>query len=207
MDYFTQARINMVKNQIMPNKVNDSRILDIISELPRHEFIPGEWQKVAYIDGRLPLGEGRTILQPDIFARMVQALKLNGDEKILDIACGTGYSSSVLANLCSHVVGVENINSLAVIASNLITKLGYKNIDIKTAELLTGANEQAPFDVIFINGTITTYPSSLLSQLKNNGKLICIEKISTNLQKAVMYQNFDGSFARTEIFDAYGDLL
>ena len=207
MDKFAQARVNMVTNQIMTNQVVQQAILDAMKHLPRHEFVDSQWQEVAYFDGRVPLGEGRFMLAPETFARMVQALELNSEDRVLDIACGTGYSTAVLAQLAKEVVAVENHPALAVKAATILPKMHINNISVKTAELFSGAHEISSYDAIMVNGKVDKAPESLLNQLAEGGRLVCIEQSGRDLSKAVLYQKFNDSIGRTELFDAFADGL
>lgn len=207
MDYFEQARINMVNNQILPNKVTGEKLLTAFSEVPRHIFFEGKWQKVAYCDARLPLEKTRFLLSPEVFAKMVSSLQLQGKEKVLDIACGSGYSTAILSMVAGSVVAVENINSLALKAANNLVFMNINNIAIKEGELFKGAPENAPYDAIIINGAVNEVPKSLTDQLASNGKLIAIQKFSDSICKAVMVENFNNSISKRELFDCYADFL
>ena len=207
MDYFEQARINMVNNQIMPNRVNDERVLDAFYEIPRHLFIEEKWQGVAYFDGRIPLSEGRFLLPPEVFAKMINALQLTGSEKALDIACGSGYTTAILSKLVNFVVGIESIPSLALKAANNLVFMNIDNIAIKEEELFSGAPENAPYDCIIINGAVTEAPKALLDQMGDGGKLVMIKKLDTHFCKAVMLENHNGSIGEVELFDCYAESL
>ncbi len=207
MDKFAQARVNMVTNQIMTNQVVQPAILDAMMKLPRHEFVDSQWQEVAYFDGRIPLGEGRFMLAPEIFARMIQALKLHSQDRVLDIACGTGYSTAVLAQLVKEVIAIESQAELAVKAATILPRLQINNIAVKTAELFSGAPEISSYDAIMVNGKVDKAPESLLNQLAEGGRLVCIEQSGRDLSKAVLYQKFNDSNGRTELFDAFADRL
>lgn len=207
MDYFTLARTNMVKNQVMPNHVNDERLLDAMFDTPRHMFLEGKWQQVAYSDGRLPLDEKRTMLSPNLQARMIQALELKGKETILDIACGTGYTTAILAQLSGYVFGVESISSLVVKAAHNITYLKHTNVAIKNADLLEGIADAMPFDGILINGALESVPEKLLAQLKVGGKLIAVLKFPSGLCKVVRFDRHANNIGKIELFDGYADLL
>lgn len=205
MNDFAKARANMVQNQIAPNRVFDQRILTAMAEIPRHEFVDVDWQSVAYLDRRIPLAHDRELLQPDVLARMMQLAEINDHDKVLDIACGTGYSTSILCNLADYVVGVDDISALVNQALTNLDRLRLKNFALKVAPLFLGAEDLSPFQVIFINGVM---PSDslygLATQLVKGGRLIAIEEIE-GVQRVVRYMNTGhGVVGKTEHFEAYG---
>ena len=207
MESYQLARKNMVTNQIMPVKVHDERILQTLSEVPKHQFLEGQWQSVAYSDAKLPLGEGRFMLKPEEFAIMLQALELKGDERVLDIACGSGYSTAVLSRLSSQVVGIENHSHLATKAVNTLMHLQIDNAVIKTTELLNGDPKNAPFEAIFVNGCLRSEPKLLLAQLATFGKLVCAIQLANGLKKAYVYKNLGETYGHTELFDSTAEIL
>lgn len=206
MSFYEQARINMVKNQVMTNRVFDDRILQAMQLLPRHLFVAEDVQEIAYSDARINIGEGRQLLAPDVFARMLQELAIDSNSKVLDIACGKGYSTLVIAQIAKRVIGLESSKVLATLAMDLLGKFVKKNLSYKVGDLLAGAPEEAPFDAIMINGFLNAPSQTLLMQLKNGGSLVMIEKVE-GIMKAVKYQNINNQYLRTELFDAYGQSI
>jgi protein-L-isoaspartate(D-aspartate) O-methyltransferase len=149
---FTTARTNMVESQIRPNKVTDPRLIEALESLPREDFVPEALRSVAYVDRSLKVGEERCILDPMIFARLVQAADPQPSDLVLDIACASGYSSAVLACLAGTVVAVESDASLVEAANAVLTKLGIDNAVVVEGDLSSGYAKQGPYDVILING-------------------------------------------------------
>ncbi len=201
------ARKNMVTNQIMPVKVHDERILNTLAEMPKHLFLDGQWQSVAYADAKSPMGEGRFMLKPEEFAVMLQALELKGDERVLDIACGTGYSTAVLSKLSSQVLGIESDTHLATKAVNTLMHLQIDNAVIKTAEILHGDPKNAPYEAIFVNGCLRSEPKLLLAQLATFGKLVCAIQLPNGLRKAYVYTSLGDSYGCVELFDSTAEIL
>lgn len=207
MESYQLARKNMVTNQIMPVKVHDELVLKALHETPKHQFLEGQWQSVAYTDAKLPLGEGRFMLKPEEFAVMLQALELKGDERVLDIACGSGYSTAVLSRISSQVVGIENNSHLATKAVNTLMHLQIDNAVIKTTELLTGDPKNAPYEAIFVNGCLRSEPKLLLAQLTTYGKLACVLLEPNGLKKAYIYTSLGDTYGRIELFDSTAEIL
>ncbi len=203
MDNFETARINMVKNQIMPNHVSGEAILTAFTHVPRHEFVEGNWQSMAYSDARLPVNENREILAPDVLARMINALMLTKKHVVLDVACSTGYTSAILAKLCKHVLALEMDADLHKKAKANLMKLGITNAELKQGKLMDGYLKEAPYDAILIAGCLNNAPNTLVSQLKINGKLVYIKRISEHLCKAMLAENLGNSFGEIELFDTF----
>ena len=206
MEYSKTAAINMVKGQVAPNRVTNSVIMDAMAEIPREFFILEHYKDVAYIDDRLPMGEGRFILPPSVFARMLQTLDLQSKDKVLDVACGSGYSSIIIARLAGQVIGIDNIASLITKAHKYINKIQEKKVAFKNGELLGGDSQNAPFDAIFVNGTFKKEPEELLSQLKVGGRLVML-LADKGLHKVMLYTKTDEGIDSTHLFDATAALL
>ena len=201
MEAFEVARINMVKSQILPNRIKNGALVDIVMEIPRHIFVPEDKQGIAYIDGSLPVGGGRYILPPMVFAKMIEALDIKGDESALDIACGTGYSSAVLANLCKKVFSVESNKDLASKAHLNLNRLGIGNVIIISNILTEGHEEGAPYNVILINGAVKEVPSNIFNQLAEGGRLVTVVSKTVNSGSIVVFHKINGNISSGEVFD------
>lgn len=166
-----RLRIRMVSEQLSARGIKDEAVLKAMLEVPRHEFIPQEYINNAYADYPVAIGEGQTISQPYMVALMTEVLKLKGDEKVLEIGTGSGYQTAILAKLAQEVYSVERIKSLADHTAELLKKMGYHNIHIKTADGTLGWEEFAPYDRIIVTAAAPQIPDTLIKQLKNNGIL------------------------------------
>jgi len=171
---YKELRIKMVDLQLKGRDINDEKVLNIMRYLPRHLFIPEAEQKFGYIDSPVSIGYGQTISQPYIVAFMTQALKLKGDEKVLEIGTGSGYQAAVLAELAKEVYTIEIIPELGNRAEDLLlNKMHYKNIKVKIGDGYKGWIEYAPFDAIIVTAAPDHIPEPLIEQLSlNNGKMI-----------------------------------
>lgn len=203
MEFLNTARFNMVKSQILPNKVYGECLINAMYDSPRHMFVDSKFQGVAYSDSRIPLNDKRFLICPEMFARLVEALDIKKGERVLDVACGTGYSSVILSQLCTQVMAIESDSDLLTKAINNIKTLKVENVRCKLAEVFEGDPDDAPFDAILINGAISFDPRNLLNQLAPNGRLVCV--MPTN--KAYLFQNFDSGISKQEIFDAQTPLI
>lgn len=168
------ARRKMVDSQIRTNKVTDPRVIEAFETVPREAFLAPEMQAVCYIDEDVPIGEGRYLIEPMVFARMLQALAVGPGDVALDIGCGTGYSSAVLARLAATVVALEQDPALAARANENLTALSVDNAVVVEAPLEQGYAAQAPFDVIFIGGAVSEVPDAIARQLSDGGRLSAV---------------------------------
>lgn len=166
------SRKQMVEHQIMSRGVKDNRVLDAMLKVPRHAFVSAEFQRLAYSDQPLSIGEGQTISQPYMVALMTELLQLKGDEKALEIGAGSGYQTAVLAELAGEIYTVEIVKVLAKRSKKLLEKLGYENIRFKIGDGYFGWEKHAPFDVIIVTCGPDSVPQPLIDQLAEGGRLV-----------------------------------
>ena len=152
--------------------ISDERVLSAFREVPRHRFVAPELARYAYDDRPLPIGHGQTISQPTMVAMMTQALRLRGDEKVLEIGTGSGYQAAVLSHLVREVVTVERIPELARQAEEVLRDLGCENVRVHVAGEALGRPEDAPYDAIVVAAGAREVPSSLIDQLAMNGRRV-----------------------------------
>ena len=164
------AKANLIK--YLNREIADKRVVEAVERVPREAFVLQEYYYVAYEDRPLSIGFGQTISQPFIVALMVQALELEGDEKVLELGTGSGYEAAILAELAQKVVTVECIPELADSAKQVLDKLGYSNIEIHIAGKTLGCPEEAPYDAIIVSAGAPSVPQVLLEQLAWKGRLV-----------------------------------
>ncbi len=168
---FAAARRMMVDGQVRTNDVTDSRILAAMERLPREDFVPPSQAALAYLDRDLPVtdraagGTARYLLKPMVLAKLIHAAAVGPTDRVLDVACATGYSTALLAHLASSVVGLEEEAGLAALAERNMRALGLNNVLIRTGPLVAGAAAAGPFDVIVINGAVDRLPEALFGPL------------------------------------------
>jgi len=141
--------------------------------VPREEFVPDNLKKMAYQDKPLPIGYGQTISQPYIVALMTELLRLNKNDKVLEIGTGSGYQAAVLGTIVDNVYTVEIIKPLGIKAEKLFKRLGYSNISAKIDDGYFGWEEHAPYDAIIVTAAADHIPPPLIKQLKKGGRM-CI---------------------------------
>ncbi|TAK11222.1 MAG: protein-L-isoaspartate(D-aspartate) O-methyltransferase [Anaerolineae bacterium] len=172
LDPILRARARMVREQLAGRGIRDPRVLAVMGAVPRHVFVPPERRAKAYADQPLPIGEGQTISQPYIVARMTELLALQGDEKVLEIGGGSGYQAAVLAGLARTVISIERHEALATRAATTLHELGIANVTVIHADGSGGWPPLAPYDAILMAAAAPRVPSPLLDQLAEGGRLV-----------------------------------
>ena len=166
------ARERMVTSQIESRGITDKNVLHAMREIPRHHFVPKALAFKAYADHPLPIGQGQTISQPYIVALMTESLKLNGNERVLEIGTGSGYQAAILAQVAKNVHTIEIKEKLYKKANQILHSMAFQNIETRLGDGYFGWIDAAPFDCIMITAAIDHIPPPLLKQLKDGGRLI-----------------------------------
>ncbi|CAK1915117.1 MULTISPECIES: protein-L-isoaspartate(D-aspartate) O-methyltransferase [Vibrio] len=157
---------------LIENGIRDQKVLDAIYQLPRESFLSQAMYHQAYDNNALPIGQGQTISQPYIVAKMTELLELQQDSRVLEIGTGSGYQTAVLAQLVDHVYSVERIKSLQWDAKRRLKQLDFYNISTKHGDGWQGWSSKAPFDAIIVTAAAESIPQALLQQLKDGGRLL-----------------------------------
>jgi len=171
-DYRTQ-RVNMIESQVRTNDVTDVRIQEAMREVPRELFVPSAKQAVAYADTAVEIVSGRFLLDPRTFSKLAQLAEIEPTDRILDVGCGSGYSTAVIARLAGTVIGLEEDAELVRVASDTLGALGVP-ARVTQGSLARGYRVGAPYDVIFVNGAVEIPPENLLEQLAEGGRLVTV---------------------------------
>ena len=162
----------MVEYQLRARGIRDPRVLDAMARVPRELFVPALLRDAAYDDHPLLIGYDQTISQPFIVALMTEALRLQGNEKVLEIGTGSGYQTAILAELAREVYTVERIKHLSLRAQEVLARLGYDNIRFRIANGTLGWPEAAPFDAIIVTAGARSLPPAYRDQLARGGRLV-----------------------------------
>ncbi|HWJ86627.1 MAG TPA: protein-L-isoaspartate O-methyltransferase [Pelagibacterium sp.] len=171
---YSRLRRTMVDNQLRTSDITDWRILDAMNRVPREHFVPRHQVPFAYSETQIELSPARAMPKPADFARLVQLADITSQDVVLDIACGTGYSTAVLSLLANAVVAVESDASLAGKANELLTELDIGNAAVVAGPIEEGVAREAPFDVIILEGAVDAVPPALFDQLRDGGKLVAV---------------------------------
>lgn len=199
--------LTMVNGQVIPVGVTDRRVIGSLLAVARRDFLPTALKPVAHVDIDLKLKDAsvvspaRYLLPVGPLALLVQAAAVVRTDAVLDIGCATGYTSAVLANLASHVIGLECDPELAASARTTLEALNVDNVDVVTGPLEAGWLERSPYDVIFMSGSVQRVPHAVVSQLKDGGRLVAIVDDGQSVS-AYRYMKSGSTFAGREIFNA-----
>ncbi len=187
----------MVDRHIVPAGVQDPTVLAAMRRVPRHRFVPETESARAYEDNPLPIGYGQTVSQPSLVGLMLEALKLSGDDKVLEVGTGSGYQAALLAEIVTTVCTIEIVEPLAQQARKILEELGYGRVQVRTGDGYRGWPEDAPFDAIVVSAAPDDIPQALLEQLAIGGRLIL--PVGRFLQRLVLVQRTQAGYERTKL--------
>jgi protein-L-isoaspartate(D-aspartate) O-methyltransferase len=171
MTDFATRRVMMVDTQVRPSDVTKFPIIEAMLAIPREVFVPAERREAAYVGENLAIAPGRVVLEARTLAKLLDALDVQPGELVLDLGCGLGYSSAVIARLADAVVAVEEDEMLAAEAQRRLSEEGVDNAAVVVGPLALGDARHAPFDVITIQGGVEVVPAAILDQLKDGGRI------------------------------------
>jgi len=175
---FEKARFNMVEQQVRPWDVLDPRVLDVIHKMPRENFTPGEYKKLAYVDTRIPLGSFEDhpcmMANPILQGRILQELSIKDDDLILEIGTGSGYLTACLAQLGRHVDTVDINEILTEMATKNLQEMQVENVNLATGDAAKGWHQKRSYDVIVITAAMQSIPESYKKLLTTNGRMFVV---------------------------------
>ncbi len=202
------ARRMMVDGQVRTADVTNLDLIAAMLAVPRERFVPSSLAEQAYRDSDIAIAAGRALLKPMVLAKLIHAARVRGDDHVLDVGCGTGYSSAVLARLAGSVIALEEDAALARQAKEALaaTGAGAAGVMVAIGPLLEGWPAAAPYDLILLNGATEIMPEALGRQLKPSGRLACIFGCGP-AGKAMIYRRVEGRLVGRPIFDAAAPLL
>jgi protein-L-isoaspartate(D-aspartate) O-methyltransferase len=171
---FARARRKLVEEQIAaPDRgITNRKVLEVMSSVPRHEFVPESYRNLAYRDEPLPIGYGQTISQPSLVAFMTDKLDLKPTDRVLEIGTGSGYQAAILSQLVSQVYTIEIVEPLARRAMADLKRLGYNNVNVLIGDGYKGWPEYAPFDAVIVTCAPDHIPQPLVDQLRDGGRMV-----------------------------------
>jgi len=193
---------NMVDCQLRPNLVSDPEVIEAFLKVPRDRFVPEDRRSIAYADRNIDIGDGRVLMAPMFFGKVLQHCAISPTEIVLDVACGRGYGCAVLSSLAGTVIGLEGSPSLVSEGSALLTDLSLDNAIVVSGDLRNGLEEEGPYDVIIVEGSVAVFPDQYEKQLASGGRLVLFERLENGNGQAVVYLKHGNTLSRRILFDA-----
>ncbi|WP_078118090.1 protein-L-isoaspartate O-methyltransferase family protein [Thiosocius teredinicola] len=195
------ARFNMVAQQIRPNEVIDERVLESLQAVPRERFVSDEYCKLAFADVEIPIGEGEVMMKPLLEARMLQALQVEADDSVLEIGTGSGFITACLARLGGVVTSYEIHPALSKAASDRLTALETKHVELVTGDALNASLAPDTFKVIAVTGSLPTYSESLEMLLAPGGRMFVVVGEAPAMTAMLVTRNDDGEIWKENLFE------
>ncbi len=196
-----QARFNMVEQQVRTWEVLDQRVLDVLRSVPREDFVPSRYRKMAFADLRLPIGEGEVMMKPLEEGRLLQSLSIEPGEQVLEIGTGSGFLAACLAALGGQVKSLEIQASLAESARARLDRSGFSAIDIDCADALDTALPQRAFDVVVLTASVPDVPDTLLSAVAEGGRLFAVRGRSPAMEAVCLTRLAGGRWHVESLFE------
>ena len=206
MSDFATRRVMMVDTQVRPSDVTKFPIIEAMLTVPREAFVPSSKREAAYVGENIEIAAGRVVLEARTLAKLLDALDIQPTEMVLDLGCGLGYSTAVIARLADAVVAVEEDESLASEAQRSLSAEGVDNAAVVTGPLVAGDAKHAPFDVITVQGGVEVVPQALLDQLREGGRIGAVF-MEGALGVARVGYKIDGVVSWRQVFNAAAPVL
>ncbi|MCO6186316.1 protein-L-isoaspartate O-methyltransferase [Rhizobium sp. L1K21] len=197
---FEAARNRMVDNQIRTTDVTSHSVLSAFFSVPREAFVPAEKAALAYIDDDIQVAQGRYVMEPSPLAKLLQLATITKDDFVLEVGATTGYVSALLSLIAGSVVALESDETLASVATAKLAELGYDNVAVVTGDLEAGYPDEAPYDVIILDGAVEEVPAALLEQLRDGGRLVAVIGYG-NASTAKLYVKENGTVSERFAFN------
>ena len=211
----SQARFNMIEQQIRPWEVLDPRVLDLLDRVHREEFVPAAHKSLAFADMELPLNQpavdGQAMLAPKVEARLAQDLLLQPTDSVLEIGAGSGHMAALLASLAQRVVSIEIDEALARLARENLQKAGIANAEVRHADAaangFAACSANAPYDAIVLSGSVAEIPPALLALLAPGGRLAAIVGFEPMMRATIVTRTGEASFQTAQPWDTVAPRL
>ena len=197
---FEQARFNMIEQQIRPWEVLDQRVLDLMAAVPREDFVPEPYRRLAFSDTQVALGHGEVMMAPKVEARLLQSLQIGAGDKVLEIGTGSGYLTALLASSAATVTSVDIHADFTVAAAAKLQGHGVRNVSLHTGNAVAGWDEDR-YDVIAVTGSLPALPDSIPAQLRNGGRLFVVVGASPVMEALLVVRVGDQAFSREILFE------
>lgn len=196
-----QAKQNMIKQQIRPWDVLDQQVLDVLSQVPREDFVPLEFHNLAFADIRIPIGHGQVMMTPKVEGRMIQALAIKPDDTVLEIGTGSAYVTALLARLGRHIYSVEIHPELKMAAEKKLATHRIHNVSLEVGNAACGWDAHAPYDAIAITGSLPLLPESFKKSLAIGGRLFVIVGDSPVMEALLITRLGEDEWSQESLFE------
>jgi protein-L-isoaspartate(D-aspartate) O-methyltransferase len=195
------TRQNMIENQVRPWEVLDPRVLDVLAAVRREDFVPARYRAVAFADMALPIGSGETMMKPTVEGRMLQALGLTAEDRVLEIGTGSGFVTACLARLASSVTSIEIRAELADAARTRIAAAGAKNVRVEVADAVKGFKTGERFDAVVVTGAVYAVPDHFRAWVAPEGRLFAIVGESPAMQAMLLTRADETHWREQSLFE------
>lgn len=199
-------RVMMVDTQVRPSDVTKFPIIAAMLSVPREAYVPRELREAAYMGENLALGAGRVVLEARTLAKLLDGLDIQPDELVMDVGCGLGYSTAIIAQLAEAVMAIEADDDLAAEAQRTLSAEGVDNAVVIHGPLAEGAARHGPYDAIILQGAVEAVPQAILDQIKDGGRIGCVFMQGTLGEARIGYKA-DGRVTWRAIFNASAPVL
>lgn len=196
-----QARANMINQQVRTWEVLDEGVLAALREVPREEFVPVRYRKLAFSDLRIPLGHGQIMMKPIEQGRMLQSLALQEGERVLEIGTGTGFITACLDRLGGRVTSIEILESLAEQAETNLDMQDVGDVDLRVGDALSADFESAGYDAVVVSASIASVPERLIELLRPGGRLFAVRGMSPAMEAVLLTRPEAGRTREESLFD------
>jgi len=195
------ARYNMIEQQIRTWDVLDPQILELLASVPRERFVPEKYQNLAFSDLEIPLGQDEVMMAPKTEGRILQSLAIKPLERILEIGTGSGFLTACLAKLGSQVVSVEIVPEFSQRAQQLLTGMGYENIEFRIGDAASGWDQDGSFDAIAVTGSLPVLPEALKRCLNKGGRMFVITGEPPVMEAQLIHRLSDQEWQSETLFE------
>lgn len=195
------ARQNMVESQIRTWEVLDPRVLELVARAPRQDFVPEKFRGLAFADMNLPLGRGQVMMSPKMEARLLQALEIGPQDKVLEIGTGSAYMTWLLASLAGHVYSVDIAPEFKMKASTSLAAHGVTNVTLEIGDAARGWNRHQPYDAILLTGSVPVLADALPRSLAVGGRLVAIVGRPPAMEAVLIRRSGPESFTTESLFE------
>jgi protein-L-isoaspartate(D-aspartate) O-methyltransferase len=196
-----QARFNMVEQQIRTWEVLDQQVLDLMSQVPREDFVPSAFRNLAFADTSIPLDHGQCMMLPRVEARMLQALQVEPRDRILEVGTGSGFVTALLARVGGHVTSIEIFDSLLHAARAKLEAHGIENIDLYSGDASRGWDRAAPYEVIAVTGSLPVLDERFQNNLAVGGRLFVVVGQEPAMEALLITRTGETQWATESLFE------